>query len=95
MFRIRKTFASGETSILSLEGEIRVENLTVWTAELDGSRLTIQGNMILNFHSVSFMDASAVPKLTELIAKRVYVLNCSTLVKNMLQSAGLSSMIID
>jgi anti-anti-sigma factor len=95
MFRIRKTIELGQTSVLSVEGEIREENLAVWRAELDTLLQTNEGNVILNFHSVSFMDASAVPKLMELGAKRVYVLNCSNFVKNMLQAAGLASMIID
>ena len=78
-----------------MEGEIRDENLDLWAAELEALRRTIQGNIVLNFHSVSFISVSAVPKLMELRDRQVFVLNCPTPVKNMLQASGSVSMIID
>ena len=95
MFRIKTYSINNQTSLLKIEGEIGDEQLHVWTKEMKQLRRLGTRDVILDFCWVSFISPKAVHALQEWIYGGVYVWNSNALVRNMLQTAGLSGHILD
>lgn len=95
MFRIKTYSINNQTSLLKIEGEIGDEQLNVWTKEMKQLRRLGTRDIILDFGWVSFISPKAIHALQERIYGGVYVWNSNALVRNMLQTAGLSGHILD
>jgi hypothetical protein len=95
MFRIKKYPINNQTLLLKIEGEIRDDHLNLWTSEMRQLRRMGTTHIILDFCWVSFISPKAVHALQEWIFGGVYVWNSNALVRNMLQTAGLSGHILD
>ena len=89
MFRAKAVYSNTSTRIVKIEGVIREADILPWselmTEEINKSA---ERALILDFSSVGFVDARAVKVLQERITEHVYLLNCSSLVRNILQTTG-------
>ncbi len=95
MFRIRKVFENDLTIIWKIEGEISNDRLQSWVDEMNRLVTNVKKQTIFDMRDVVCIGAAAAQWLTDIITKDVYLLNCPTFVKNMLQSAGLSMHVLD
>ena len=95
MFRIRKLYENGLTSIIKIEGEISDENLPDWKNELTRLIKLSERQVILEIGYVTYMCPKAVEVLRKLLTKDIFLLNGQTSVRNMLHGAGLSANVLD
>ena len=95
MFRIKKIFENDLTIIWKIEGEISNDRLQFWVDEMNHLITNAEKQVILDMCDVTSMAPTPVQRLMDVITKNVYLLNCPTFVKNMLQSAGLSGHVLD
>lgn len=95
MFRAKSVYSSPTTKIVKIEGMVKEADIEPWSdlmAELSKSSTT---ELVLDFSSVGFLDPRAVNVLRQHITERMYLLNCSSLVRNMLQTTGLRRNVLD
>ena len=95
MFRIKKIFENDLTIIWKIEGEISNERAQFWIEEINRLVTHVRKQIIFDMCAVTFMGSTPAQMFVGLITKNVYLLNCPTFVKNMLQSAGSSLHVLD
>ncbi len=95
MFRIKKVFENDLTIIWKIEGEISNDKLQFWIDEMNRLIRNVQKQIIIDMCDVACISLAPAQRLVDIIAENVSLLNCPTVVKNMLQSAGLSSHVLD
>ncbi len=95
MFRIKTIYENNLTSIIKIEGEISDENLPDWKNEISRLIELPEQEIIFEICYVTFMSPKAVEVLIKLLTRKIFLLNCSTSVSNMLHSAGLSANVLD
>ena len=94
MFRIERVFQNDQTVILSVQGYITDRVLDTWSEQLNIVVNDLKPQVILNFHGVSFISPGALLALKALDTTNIFLMNCSPVIRNMVQSAGLSGMLI-
>lgn len=94
MFRIEKIFQNEQTVIFSVQGYITDHFLDVWTEQLATMKSDPKPQVILNFHGVSFISPLALAALKEIETTNMFIMNCSPVIRNMIQSSGISSMLL-
>jgi len=96
MFRIQKIFENDLTIIWKIEGKIfSNEKSQFWIDEINRLVAHVRKQIIFDMCAVTFMGSTAAQMFVGLNTKNVYLLNCPTFVKNMLQSAGSSLHVLD
>jgi len=95
MFRIERVFQNDHTVILSVQGYITDRVLDTWTEQLKTMKNDLKPQIILNFHGVSFISQGALTALKAVDTPNMLLMNCSPVIRNMVQSAGLSGMLIE
>ncbi len=95
MFRIKKVFENDLIIIWKIEGEISNDRFQFWIDEMNRLITHVKKQIIFDMCDVACIAAAPAQRLIDILTKDVYLLNCPTFVKNMLQSAGLSSQVMD
>ena len=95
MFRIKKVFENDLIIIWKIEGEISNDRFQFWIDEMNHLITHVKKQIIFDMCDVACIAAAPAQRLIDILTKDVYLLNCPTFVKNMLQSAGLSSHVLD
>ncbi len=95
MFRMKKIFDNDLTTIIKIEGQIPDNESNNWSAEISSLIKQSERQVILEMCDVTFISAKAVQVMMDELTDKVFLLNCPTFVKNMLQSAGLSAHVLD
>lgn len=86
MFKAENVYSSSTTTIVKIAGQIREKDLNTWTAAISELSRNHHRELVLDFSSVTFIDPSAVRALQKRLNKNTYLLNCSPMVRNMLQT---------
>jgi anti-anti-sigma regulatory factor len=94
MFRIEKIFQNEKTVIFSVQGYITDRFLDDWKEQLTTIKNKSTAEVILNFHGVSFVSPSALTALRAVDTSNVFIMNCSPVIRNMIQSVGISSILL-
>lgn len=95
MFRAKNVYSSSATTIIKIEGEIRESDIEPWAEVMAELKHSSGCELVLDFSSVGFMTPRAVSVLQQHINDNMYLLNCSSLVRNMLQTTGLNKNVLD
>ncbi|MBX2989584.1 MAG: STAS domain-containing protein [Bacteroidetes bacterium] len=95
MFRAKNIYSSPTTRIIKIEGMVREADIEPWSDLMTELSKSSPTELVLDFSSVGFLDPRAVSVLRQHITERVYLLNCNTLVRNMLQTTGLRRNVLD
>ncbi len=95
MFRMKKIFENDLTTIIKIEGQIPDDELNNWSAEISSLIKQSKQQVILEMCDVIFISAKAVQVMMNELTDKMFLLNCPTFVKNMLQSAGWSDHVLD
>ena len=72
-----------------------LEGLRIWADEMSALVKLSDGQVIMDFCSVSFMSPNVIEILIKLLSDRIYLLNCSNFARNMLHAAGRSANLLD
>ena len=94
MFRIIKAFENSSIILFKLEGEVTDGNFDEVSSVLETTINKQSREIILDLCDLSFLRGSALTVIASQMAKGIYVLNCSTAMKNKLQSIGFLSNIL-
>lgn len=95
MFRITKTFENPITYIFRIEGKITDNGLTDWADEINKFKTVSGRQVILDFSQLFFIAPRAVEVLLNNITENVYILNCSTEIRNRFHSSGLGGRMLE
>lgn len=95
MFRIRKTFENSTLAIFIVEGKITDEQVNLWSQEIHLITQRENDQLILNFCSLAFISAEALRVLTNALTNRIYIMNSSLYVRNLLKAAGCFENLLD
>ncbi len=95
MFRINKIFENQSTYIYRIEGEITEANLSDWAEEIKNMLVLSHRQIILEMCQISYMCPKCVQFLSQILTENCYLLNCPTIIKNMLQTSGASANLLD
>ncbi|NIR48985.1 hypothetical protein GWO43_11160 [candidate division KSB1 bacterium] len=92
---MKKIFENDLTTIIKIEGQIPDDELNNWSAEISSLIKQSKQQVILEMCDVIFISAKAVQVMMNELTDKMFLLNCPTFVKNMLQSAGWSDHVLD
>lgn len=95
MFRINRTFENDLTLLVKLVGEIGAQDLQHWDDSLQAILQHEQRQVIFDFCDVTRMTTAAVEKLQEAITNRVFLLNGSVALQNIMRASGHAAQILD
>lgn len=95
MYRISKVLETSSVAITKIAGQVTDLDLSGWSdflKELEGET----GRwIVLDFCDVSRMDRKPAEVLIRTLPKHVLLLNCPTGIKNMADSAGLRTQVLE
>lgn len=94
MLRISTIEPNKRTAILNAEGDLGVENLQVLHGELSTLCGSNDRLVILNFADVSSASPEIIDTLRSFAAFDLYLMNCRPFIRNLLEAAGLSRMVL-
>ena len=94
MFRITKAFENERTAIYKVEGKILEDQAGVWIGELEELQNGNGRQIILDVGQVWFFSQRSIEAFIGKRFPNLYLLNCSMEVRNTLQSAGCSSIVL-
>lgn len=96
MYRLKTVYSRPHTCIIKIEGDIRVQDAQQWREAIEGIRKGESARqIILDFSSVSFVSPAAIAEITEVIGDGVFLMNCTTFVRNIMQSSGLGKHVLE
>src|SRR5262245_13691162 len=95
MFRITKAFENPITYIFRIEGKITDNGLSDWADEINKFKSVSGRQVILDFSQLFFIAPKAVEMLLNNITENVFILNCSTEIRNRFHSSGLSGRMLE
>ncbi|MCI0446285.1 hypothetical protein L0152_24110 [bacterium] len=95
MFRITKTFENRITFIFRIEGKITDNGLTDWAYEINKFKTVSGRQVILDFSQLFFIAPKAVDMLLNNMTENLYILNCSTDIRNRFHSSGLGGRMLE
>jgi len=95
MFRITKTFENPVTYIFRIEGKITDNGLTDWADEINKFKTVFDRQVILDFSHLFFITPEAVEVLLNNMTENLYILNCSTEIRNRFHSSGLGGRMLE
>ncbi|MGH1365064.1 MAG: hypothetical protein ACRBF0_15990 [Calditrichia bacterium] len=95
MFKISSLLETENLLLLKVEGEITLDQLSAWNESLVKIFNSPIRRLVIDFCSITYLSVEAIELLIDLISPNVLILNCTTLVGNMLKSAGLSENLLD
>ncbi len=95
MFRIKKVFENEATTILKIAGDIPNETVESWAAEMRRLIQSSDRHLIFEVCEIACLSSRAMQRLQELLTGNVFLLNCSTMMRNRLRASGFSDHILD
>jgi len=95
MLRLSRVLSNKETTIIKIEGQIHEEDLNLLHDELEQIRHHSSGEIIVNLSSLSFVSPTIVRVLKAFAGRKVFLMNCEPFLRNVVQAAGLTRMVLD
>ena len=93
MYRMSRVFETSSAVIVKIAGQVTDADATAWTSCLEDLGRETTRWVVLDFCDISRMEAKPAEILIRMLPQQVLLLNCSTCVKNMAESAGLGNQV--
>ncbi len=95
MFLIKKVYENELTALLKIEGEISNLTLEDWAAALASLLQQTNKHVILDCCDITFVSPKIAERLLQQMTNRVFLLNCPTMVQNLVHAAGFSKQVLE
>ena len=95
MFRIKQIYENDLTSIVKIQGEIALEDVPDWRAEITPFMQPSAKQLLLEISAVDYICPEAVQVLIKLLTRDMFLMDGPVAVRNMVQAAGLASHVLD
>ena len=95
MFRIDKIFENYQTELIKVEGEIKDSDVKDWAESLQSMINGSPKQIIFDFCDATHLSAKSVEALIQQMADNIFLLNCPTAIKNLVNAAGWSESVLE
>jgi hypothetical protein len=95
MYRISRIFETSCAAIIKLAGQVTDFDLSFWSSFLKELEAESERWIVLDFCDVSCVGRKSAEMLVQSLPKNVLLLNCPVGIKNMAESAGLRSHVLE
>jgi len=95
MYRMSRVFETSSVVIVKIAGQVTDADVQAWTSCLEEMARETSRWVVVDFCDISRMEPKAAEILIRALPKQVLLLNCSTGIKNMADSAGLGNQVLE
>jgi len=95
LFRLRKVFENEQLTLFKIEGALTTQNAELWEEEFALIMQRLDHPVIFDCASLRTTNHALTAILQHLMSDKMFFLNLSTPVRNMLRSAGLGANVLD
>ena len=95
MYRMSRVFETSSVTIVKVAGQVTDADARAWTSCLEELGRDSFRWVVLDFCDISRIETKAAEILIRTLPRQVLLLNCSTGIKNMADSAGLGNQVLE
>jgi hypothetical protein len=95
MYRISRVFETSCAAIVKLAGQVSDADLSFWSSFLKELEAEAWRWIVLDFCDVSCVGRKSAEMLIQTLPKNVLLLNCPIGIKNMADSSGMRSQVLE
>jgi hypothetical protein len=95
MYRISRIFETSCAAIIKVAGQVTDFDLSFWSSFLKELEAESERWIVLDFCDVSCVGRKSAEMLVQTLPQNVLLLNCPIGIKNMADSAGLRSQVLE
>jgi len=95
MYRISRVLETSSVAIVKIAGQVTDFDLSGWSEFLGELEQETGRWIVLDFCDAGRVERTAAELLVRMLPKHVLLLNCSTGIKNMVDSAGLRGQVLE